>query len=105
MNAPKRAATDAFALTLADWRRDLVDYRCSLSEEEAARLGAEPGWGCKDVQFTMDMVSFADLPQADYEKFGAVPTQVSLPEELVDALIAGGRQAIATNKAVQALTR
>jgi NTE family protein len=104
VNAPKRAAADAFALTLADWRRDLIDYRCSLSKEEAERLGAGPGWDCKDVQFTLDMVSFADLPQADYEKLGAAPTQVSLPKELVDALIAGGRQAIATNKAVLALT-
>jgi hypothetical protein len=105
VNAPKRAATDAFALTLADWRRDLVDYRCSLSKEEAERLGAGPGWDCRDVQFTMDMVSFADLAQADYEKLGAAPTQVSLPKELVDALIAGGKQAIAINEAVLALTR
>jgi hypothetical protein len=53
----------------------------------------------------MDMVSFADLPQPDFEKLGAAPTQVSLPKELVDALITGGRQAIAINEAVQALTR
>jgi NTE family protein len=79
VNAPKRAAMDAFALTLADWRRELVDYRCSLLEEDAKRLGAGPGWDCSDVQFTLDMVSFADLPEADYERLGAAPTQVSLP--------------------------
>jgi hypothetical protein len=80
-----------------------VDYRCSLPEEDAKRLGAGPGWDCSDVQFTLDMVSFADLPEADYEKLGAAPTQVSLPKDLVDALIAGGRRAIATNGAVKAL--
>jgi NTE family protein len=103
VNAPKRAAADAFALTLAAWQRDLVAYRCSLSAEEAARLGAGPEWDCKDVTFRMDMVSFADLPQAEFDKLGAAPTQVSLPKELVDALIAGGREAIATNALIREL--
>ena len=103
VNAPKRAAADAFISTLNDWQRDLIAYRCSLSPDEAARLGAAPGWDCKDVQFKMDMISFADLPEAQYKEFGAAPTQVSLPKELIDHLIAGGREAIATNAAVKAL--
>jgi NTE family protein len=105
INAPKRAAADAFAFTLADWERELIDYRCSLTKEEAEDLGAGPGWDCKDVEFRLDMISFADLPAAQFEKLGAAPTQVSLPSELIDELIAGGRQAIATNEAVRALTR
>jgi hypothetical protein len=105
VNAPKRAAADAFALTLADWQRDLVAYRCSLSLEEAAGLGAGPGWDCKDLTFRMDVISFADLPQAQFEKLGAAPTQVSLPKELVDDLIAGGREVIATNAMVKELGR
>ena len=105
VNAPKRAAADAFALTLADWQRDLVAYRCALPVEEAARLGAAPGWDCKDVTFRMDMISFGDLPLAQYEKLGAAPTQVSLPKELIDALIAGGREVIAKNALVRELTQ
>jgi NTE family protein len=105
VNAPKRAAADAFASTLADWERELIDYRCSLSREEAERLGAGPGWDCKAVEFKLDMISFADLPAAQFEKLGAAPTQVSLPKELIDDLIAGGRQVIAANEAVAALTR
>jgi NTE family protein len=103
INAPKRAAADAFASTLADWRRDLIAYRCSLPQEEALRLGAGPDWDCRDVEFKFDMVSFADLPQDQFERLGAAPTQVSLPKELVDDLIAGGRQAIESNEAVRAL--
>jgi NTE family protein len=103
INAPKRAAADAFASTLADWQRDLVAYRCALPAEEAARLGAGAGWDCKDVEFKFDMISFADLPQAQFEKLGAAPTQVSLPKALVDDLIAGGRQVIETNALVRAL--
>jgi hypothetical protein len=51
------------------------------------------------------MISFGDLPAEQFEKLGVAPTQVSLPKELIDALIAGGRQVIATNEAVRALTR
>jgi NTE family protein len=105
VNAPKRAAADAFALTLADWRRDLVAYRCSLSAEEAARLGAGADWDCKDVTFRMDVISFADLSRAQFDKLGAVATQVSLPKELIDDLMAGGREAIAANAMVRELTR
>jgi len=103
INAPKRAAADAFASTLVDWKRDLVTYRCALSPDEATRLGAGPGWDCKDVEFKFDMISFADLPQAQFEKLGAAPTQVSLPKELVDDLITGGRQVVETNALVKAL--
>lgn len=53
----------------------------------------------------MDIVSFADLPQAQFERLSAAPTQVSLPRELIDELIAGGRQAVAINTLVQELTR
>lgn len=105
VNAPKRAAADAFALTLARWEQDLVEYRCSLSAEEAARLGAGPGWDCRDVTFRMDVISFADLSKAQFEKLGAAPTLVSLPKELIDDLIAGGREAIAINAMVRELAR
>ncbi|HVY87428.1 MAG TPA: patatin-like phospholipase family protein, partial [Hyphomonadaceae bacterium] len=105
VNAPKRAAADAFAGTLADWQRDLIVYRCGLSPSEARALGAGPGWDCKDVRFKMDMISFADLPEAEYKELGAAPTQVSLPKELIEHLIAGGRQAIEINAAVKELMR
>ena len=55
------------------------------------------------MTFRLDMISFADLPRAQYEKLGAAPTQVSLPKEMIDALIAGGREAIAGNAMVSDL--
>ncbi len=105
VNAPKRVAADAFAATLADWRRDLVSYRCALSPAEAARLGAGPGWDCSDVTFRTDMISFGDLSEEQFKKLGAAPTQVSLPKALIDDLIAGGKQAIAENALVRELGR
>lgn len=38
VNAPKRAAADAFAASLTEWERELIDYRCSL------RTRRQSGW-------------------------------------------------------------
>lgn len=105
INAAKRVAADAFAGTMADWERELIDYRCTLSKEEAQRLGAGPDWNCRDVIFALDVISFRDLPDDQFRELGGLPTVVSLPKEQVDRLIAGGRRAIESNEAVRALTR
>lgn len=105
INAPKRAASDAFGSVLSDWQRDLIAWRCELTPEEARSLGAGEGWNCRDVQFSFDTISFADLPPDQFERLGAAVTAVSLPKELVDDLIAGGRRAVVTNELVQKLTR
>lgn len=102
-NAPKRVAFDAFQATLNEWERDLIDWRCKLSTEDAVRLGAGSGWDCKAVNFRTDMISFADLSQAQFDELSQVPTVVSLPKESVDHLIAGGKQAIAENALVKEL--
>lgn len=105
VNAPKRAASDAFGSVLSDWERELVVWRCSLSIEQARQLGAGESWDCKDVKFRMDMISFADLSPDQYERLGAADTAVSLPKDLIDDLIKGGREAVQINDAVQALAR
>ncbi len=105
VNAPKRAASDAFTSVLAEWQRDLVAWRCGLTADEARSFGAGEGWDCRDVQFRFDTVSFADLPTDQFDRLGSAPTAVSLPKDMVDDLIAGGRRAILTNELVQALTR
>lgn len=105
INAPKRAASDAFGSVLSEWQRDLIAWRCELTPEEARSLGAGEDWNCRDVQFRFDTISFADLPPDQYERLGAAATAVSLPRDLVDDLISGGRRAILTNELVHTLTR
>ena len=51
------------------------------------------------------MLSFADLDADATARLSVVPTAVSLPRATIDALIAGGRDAVARNAAAQALTR
>lgn len=104
-NAPKRAAADAFANTLARWQLDLVSWRCSLSSEAAAQFGAGLGWNCRDVDIRLDMISFADLADTRFADLGKAATAVSLPKDTIDKLIAGGREAIATNPEILKFTR
>jgi NTE family protein len=105
VNAPKRAAADALNGYLSDWKARLIKWRCELSPEEATALGAGPDWKCGDVDYVLDVMSFADLGGAKAERLGSAETAVSLPADLVDDLIAGGRAATAWNDAFLALTR
>lgn len=105
VNAPKRAAADAFHGFLKDWREDLVAWRCSLTPNEAAGLGAGADWKCGDVEIVFDIISFSDLGSARAARLGSAETAVSLPADLIDDLIAGGRAATAWNDAFIALTK
>lgn len=103
INSAKRVAFDAFDALLEEWEVDLETWRCSLSPEEAQALGAGEGWRCDDVDFALDMVSFRDLPDDVASRLGAAPTRVSLPPELIDALIAGGRTAAEASPLLKAM--
>lgn len=104
-NAPKRAAADAFANTLTRWQTDIVNWRCSLTDNEATALGAGRNWNCKDVDIRLDVISFADLADKRFADLGKAATAVSLPKDTIDSLIAGGREAIATNPEILKFTR
>jgi NTE family protein len=105
VNAPKRAAADAFAGEMEKWERDIIDWRCALTPERAAALGAPANWDCRAVDFRLDIISFADLTDPRFAGLGKAATAVSLPKDEIDSLIAGGRQAIAQNPEVLRLTR
>lgn len=106
INAGKRGAYDAFAATLDDWREELISFRCGLSDEDVLRLrGTRDAWDCRDLAITLDMISFADLSPDQHARLGAAPTRVSLPAELIDDLIEGGRTAVRANAAAQAIAR
>jgi hypothetical protein len=47
------------------------------------------------------MIGFADLPPAQGDTLGAYATDVSLPADEIDALIAGGKQAVEENAAAR----
>ncbi|HVY03572.1 MAG TPA: patatin-like phospholipase family protein [Caulobacterales bacterium] len=102
MDAGKRGAYDAFAVALRAWERDVRAFRCGLGEADVIALrGASEGWRCGDISFRLDMIGFADLPPAQGDRLGAYATDVSLPADEIDALIAGGKQAVEENAAAR----
>jgi NTE family protein len=97
-----RMSYASFLPMVRNWERDLVTYRCSLSDERKAALRAlNPEWRCEDIHFSVTQISFADLSEADEVALNAIPTRLKLPAAQVDQLIAAGRRAVAEDRAVQ----
>jgi len=94
----KRASLDVWRATLPEMERALRAWRCDQAE-----IAARAGWRCDDVSVAMDVITFRDMETAEYEALHDTPTELSLPRETVDALIAAGRGVVARNAAVGAL--
>jgi NTE family protein len=97
MVASVRASYTAFDRTMSEWQTALLRWRCGLSDAERARLGAGPGWNCRDLKFYVARVGFDQLGLERAAALDAVPTSFRLPPETVDAVIAAGREALKTN--------
>ncbi|HEX4408572.1 MAG TPA: patatin-like phospholipase family protein [Xanthobacteraceae bacterium] len=87
----------AFDSTMADWRNDLIRWRCSLSEGERKRLGTPPGWNCHDVQFFISKIAFDSLGPQRTAALNRVETRFALPPDQVEMLITAGRDALNVN--------
>jgi NTE family protein len=84
----------SFDTTMDDWRNRLVGWRCGLSEAERNRLGAPPGWNCKDVKFFVGRIAFDQLGPERSAALNAVETRLRLPPDQVEMLITAGRDAL-----------
>lgn len=99
-----RGSFDTLQLAMAQWQRNLVRYRCSLSNAEVRRLrGSTDGWNCRNISVRVSEVSFADVDPADREKLDAIATRFRLPQNEVDQLIAAGHTALRRNAVFQGL--
>jgi NTE family protein len=88
----------SFDTTMDQWRTNLVNWRCHLSEAERSRLGVPAGWNCKDVKFFVGRISFAQLGPDRAAALNAVETRLKLPPDQVEMLIGAGRDALKANK-------
>jgi NTE family protein len=95
----------AFDATMKDWREQLIRWRCGLSDAERKRLGAPPGWNCRDVEFFISRISFEELGAQRAAALNAVETRLKLPPDQVNMLISAGRDALAANPAFMAFMR
>lgn len=106
MGAASRSGYDAMRLQLANWERDLVEYRCELPLSEVRRLrGTLAGWDCRDVKFFVGQVSFRGLPDPMRDALDQIPTRLRLKTEEVDLAIEAGRLSTRQNAEVQGFLR
>jgi NTE family protein len=90
-------AYSAFADTMDDWLDTLIRWRCKLSEPERRKLGAPPGWNCRDVKFFIGRLAFEQLGPDRAAALNAVETRFRLPPDQVEMLITAGRDALKTS--------
>ncbi len=94
-DAAKRNAYDAFRGYLEQWERETIAWRCGLSVDQARRLGAQSGWDCADLHYSVEMVAFDDLPPERARLLLDIPTRLSLPASQIDLAIQAGRDVMA----------
>jgi NTE family protein len=94
IDGAKRNAYDAFLGHIERWRRQTIAWRCSLSPEEARTLGATQSWDCKNLQYSLEIIGFSDLPPERAEHLLAIPTRLSLPPDQVDLAVQAGRDLV-----------
>jgi len=89
IDANVRGSYDYFRNAVAQWRRELIGYRCGLPPGEARRIaGVGADWRCDDLQFFIARVAFDQMEEEDIrKKLDTIPTRFKLPEGDVDLLI------------------
>lgn len=97
---------DALIMAMREWRSELVAFRCGLSQSAVKRMrGTLDGWNCRDVDVSVEHLSFADLDEPLATTLSAVPTRLTLPREQVDQLIAAGRKTVTGSQKIMTALR
>jgi NTE family protein len=95
----KRAMVDVWRAELPAYEAALREWRCALAEDVL-----RASWRCEDINLSMDVITFRDMESAEYDSLYDAPTDVSLPADTVNALIAAGRGVAQRNAALAALS-
>jgi len=96
-----REGIDALNLAMNDWKRRLVEYRCSLPLETVRRIrGSTSGWNCREVDVVVEHLAFTDLDQETEDKLNRVPTRLALPKEDIALLVNSGRRTVYAHESI-----
>lgn len=102
LESSKRASLDIFASVMDQWHDQIVTWRCGLSNADVIQYGGSiADWDCRDFNIYLSRVSFSLLDPPDAKRLSQLPTSLSLPAADVDALIAGGGEALTRAPAFQ----
>lgn len=98
-----RDGYDALRLAIKAWKNELVAYRCGLSRAQVRRIrGSASGWDCRDIDVTVEHLSFRDAELSSHDALNDVPTRLALDDEQVELVIEAGRQAVRSKPSIQA---
>ncbi len=102
VDSAARTAFDSFSNMMREWQRDVIEFRCSLKDEDVLRLrGSLANWNCKDVEFDVGLVALSDLGPEQEKRLNNIPTRLTLPKADIDNAIAAGREAALKNAALK----
>jgi NTE family protein len=102
LESSKRASLDILASVMDQWHDQIVTWRCGLSNADVIQYGGSiADWDCRDFNIYLSRVSFSLLDPPDAKRLSQLPTSLSLPAADVDALIAGGGEALTRAPAFQ----
>ncbi len=89
MSTATARTRDDFFQIMKDWRIDIIEYRCGLSEQRVrALIGDRQGWDCQDVEFHILDLSFDQVKDRSLRaKLDAIPTAYVLPRDQTDLLV------------------
>jgi NTE family protein len=106
MAAGTRGSFDMFLSLMDQWHDKVLDWRCSLTPAQLASYrGTATGYKCRDFEIYIARVSFSLLDPDQAERLSRIPTTLALPADEVDALIAGGGEALNRAPAFQNFLR
>jgi NTE family protein len=91
----KRASVDWWRASLPAYEQALRLWRCNAPQNSRGTT-----WDCSDIHLSMDVITFRDMTAEEYDALFDTATELSLPRETVDALIAAGRGVVERNAAV-----
>jgi NTE family protein len=97
VQASVRASYTAFERVMSDWQRQIVAWRCGLSDVQRKRFGAPANWNCRDIKLMVSRVAFEQLGPERAKVLNAVDTRLKLPTEQVDAVVLAGHDALRAN--------
>ena len=102
VSSSMRSGYDALELSIAEWRRRLIAFRCGLGSAQVKRYrGTLAGWNCRDVQIVVEHISFRDVAPERQQELFDVPTRLVLQPEQVDLVIEAGREAVKRRISIQ----
>jgi NTE family protein len=102
VDSAARTSFDSFSTMMREWQRDVIEFRCSLKDEDVLRLrGSLANWDCKNVEFDVGLVALSDLGPEQEKRLNNIPTRLTLPKADIDNAIAAGREAALKNAALK----